>query len=137
MKDNDLSAAPTHRYWVLSDVVFAKVESSEVRKAGWFRKTETIHTAHMPDLRAMSELWRWSSRYGVRLELIFVGEDDAPALWESLVKAANPFSDFIEFENINDVVGLMDYRPDLLGVIDVPERSAYYGGRGLTMQELR
>lgn len=137
MKDNDLSAAPTHRYWVLSDLIFTKVESSEVKKSGWFRKTETITVTRAPDLRVLSELWRWSSRYGVRLELIFVGEDDAAGLWDSLLKAANPFSDYIEFERINDVVGLMDYRPDLLGVIDVPERSAFYGGRGLTMQELR
>lgn len=137
MKDNDLSAAPTPRFWVMSDLVFTKVESSEVKKAGWFRKTETITVTRAPDLRVMSELWRWSSRLGVRLELIFVGESDASGLWDSLLKAANPFSDYIEFETINEVVSLLNYRPDLLGVIDVPDRSAFYGGRGLTMQELR
>lgn len=140
MKDNDLSDAPTPRYWVLADVVFTAVEKTDLRKMGWFRKREVNHVTYTPDIRTMSVLWQWSARMGVRLELIFHGDffEDTPQLWDALDKSsANPFSDYIEFETINDVVGLLPYRPDLRGVIDIPERAAYYGGLGLTMANLR
>jgi hypothetical protein len=77
---------------------------------------------------------------GVRLELVFLGDLvlDAPELWDLLeAGAANAFNDWHCFERVDQVVAALPYRPDLLGVIDVPSRAAVYGGRGMTVGSLR
>lgn len=142
MKGNDLDNRPTPRYYVMAEVVFERRESTEVLKKGRWRKKETEHTVvtWIPDLAAMSELWRFSDRMGVRLELVFIGELvlDAPELWELLDSAsANPFNDWHCFERIDQVAAILPYRPDLLGVIDVPSRYMAFGGRGMVVGSLR
>lgn len=138
MKDNDLSAAPTKRYWVTADVVFHAVEVTDEKKTGWFRSLRTERVTYTPNLSILSMLWQWSASLGVRMELVFFGDltTGAPELWRSLDGAANPFSDYFVFGRINDVVNMLPYRSDLMGVIDIPDRSAYYGGKGLTIANL-
>lgn len=138
MKDNDLSDAPTRRYWVTSDVVFVATEITEEKKTGWFRSLRTERVTYTPNLGILNMLWQWSSKAGVRMELVFFGDlvADAPGLWDTLDGVVNPFSDYLVFGRINDVVNMLPYRSDLMGVIDIPERSAYYGGKGLTIASL-
>lgn len=140
MKDNDLSNRPTQRYWVLADVVFRSGETTTItKKTGWFKSLRTERITVVPDLRVMSLLWQWSASAGVRVELVFVGDlaDNAEALWEMLEKsAANPFSDWHVLFDTNMILDMLPYRPDLLGVIDLPERSGRWGGRGLTLANL-
>lgn len=138
MQDNDLSAAPTPRYWVTADVVFAASESTETKKSGWFGWVRSDHVVYTPDLRTLSALWQWSQRLGCRLELLFFDEQarDAHDLWESLDFAANPFNEHFVFGTVNDAVAMLPYRSDLLGVIDRPDRVLVWGGKGLTMASL-
>jgi len=140
MQSGDLSNAPTFRYYVTAEVVFHKAEKSEESKTGWFSRMLNRKVAWTPNLRVLSHLWRWSSNIGARLELVFYGDlaEDAEFLWELLEKsAANPFSDWHEFESPRQVQSILPYRPDLMGVIDLPERSAMYGGRGLRLEDIR
>lgn len=139
MKGNDLSAEPTRRYYVLSDVVFMKHSKLE-KEQGFLKKFLRHKITWMPDLVALAQLWQFSSKHGVRLELIFVGEDakEAPELWELLDKgAANPFSDWVGFEQHQDIARSLAYRPDLLGVVDTPDRVPMYGGRGMLIDGMR
>lgn len=138
MKDNDLSAAPTQRFWVTGDVVFARETETETKKTGWFNSLRSERVLVTPDLATMSRLWQWSATSGVRMELIFFGDltADAPGLWQMLDQVANPFSDYLVFEDINAVVKQIPFRPDLMGIIDLPSRSAMYGGKGLTTASL-
>jgi hypothetical protein len=126
----------------MAEVVFERKESVEVHQEGRWRKKEVEHTVitWIPDLRAMSELWRFSDRMGVRLELVFIGELvlDAPELWDLLeTSSACPFNDWHAFEHHGQVASVLPYRPDVLGVIDIPSNTAIYGGRGLTIASLR
>jgi hypothetical protein len=139
VKGGDLDNAPTLRYFVTAEVVFRKVEQDETKKQGWLRTMFSKRVVWVPDLGVLSWLWRWSSAQGVRLELVFAGEmvQDAVVLWKMLEEgAANPFADMQLFEDADAVAALIPYRPDLLGVIDLPDRSARYGGRGMTMEML-
>lgn len=140
MMGNDLSNAPTRRYWVISDAVLMVDTTVDEKKSRWWKRGQTkeVHERTVPDLAALSKLWRWSSLQGVRLDLVFVGDTSAaPTLWEMLDRgSANPFADWVPYENFSGVTRDMAYRPDVLGVIDIPERSAIYGGRGLTMNEV-
>jgi hypothetical protein len=137
MQDNDLSSAPTRRIWVLSDVVL-DITEEEVEERRWFRYTSQTKRIVGPDLGALSRLWRWSSSVGLRLELIFVSEPSAPEVMDMLDRgAANPFSDYHVFEFRKDVANVLPYRPDIAGVIDSPEYTAMYGGRGLLLEVVR
>lgn len=140
MKGGDLSNAPTYRYWVTAEVCFHKDESESSEKKGWFSNVFRQKVLLTPDLRVLSHLWRWSSRLGVRLELVFMGElaQDAIDMWDLLEKsAANPFNDWVAMESPQDIQKTLPFRPDIAGIIDLPERSAYYGGRGLRLENLQ
>lgn len=139
MKDNDLSAAPTPRYYVLSDVVFRMKETTVVKRK-MLRTSTSTEWVVSPDMAVLSLLWRFSEKMGVRMELIFVGEravEMAPGLWEMLDEtAANPFNDWQAMENYHGILRDLPYRPDILGVIALPTDSAHFGGRGLTIANL-
>lgn len=138
MKGNDLSNAPTRRFWVISDVVLVK-DTQVTEKKRWWGSTKTEkHEVTVPDMAALSLLWRWANALEVRLELLFVGDtSEAPMIWDMLEKsAANPFNDWLAFETFSAVAERLPYRPDLMGVLDTPERSAVYGGKGMTIREV-
>lgn len=140
MKGNDLSADPTRRYLVLSDAVFQKITKLEKNKQGFLKVLNWKKVTWMPDLAALAQLWQFSSKHGVRLELVFVGQDarEAPGLWDMLDKgSANPFSDWVGYEEHTDISRSLAYRPDILGVVDLPERVSMYGGRGTLLEGLR
>ena len=140
MKDGDLSAAPTARYFVVADVVLRRSVDHSSARTGLFSRTTTERVVLVPDLAVLSTLWRWSSAVGARLELVFYGTrtTDAGTTWDLLERsAANPFSDWHVFDSPQEVQDLLPYRPDLLGIVDVPQRTAVYGGRGLTVENLR
>lgn len=140
MKGNDLSNSPTYRYWVVSDVVL-DVEVEERPKPWWkFGKNSTEVNRTVPNLAVLSKLWKWSSNVGVRLELVFVEEFQAVhavETWDLLEKtSSNPFSDWMAFETYSDMSGVLPFRPDLLGIIDIPNRVGIYGGRGMTVGQI-
>lgn len=140
MQGGDLSSAPTYRFWVAAEVVFHKDESSETKKTGWFSSLLSTKVMWVPDLRVLSHLWRWSSSLGVRLELIFIGDlaADAVAMWDLLDHSgANPFNDWHVMESPKAIQEVLPFRPDIAGVIDMPERSAFYGGRGRRLEQLQ
>jgi hypothetical protein len=139
MKDNDLSASLTRRYWVLSDVVFVSRETVVTKKSGWFGKETSIETITVPDMAVLSLLWRFSERMGVRMELVFLGEHavGAPGMWDLLERtAANPFTDWHAIEKYDQILRDIPFRPDLMGIIASPIDSARFGGRGLTIANL-
>ena len=140
MRGNDLSNEPTRRYWVVVDAVLVADTSVEEKKTRWWKRGQTTGYSRrmMPDLAVLSKLWRWSASQGVRLELLFVeNTGDASAVWDMLEKgAANPFSDWLPYESFGKIAHDIAYRPDLLGIIDIPERCAIYGGKGLTVNEV-
>ena len=140
MKGGDLDNQPQYRYWVLAEVCFDRDEQTEESKRGWLKTMFSHRVIWTPDPAAMSELWRFSHEYGVRMELVFVGDmaKDATYLWDSIEKqAANPFSDYHVIESIDKVVKQVPYRPDILGYIDLPSRYMAYGGKGAVIGALR
>lgn len=140
MKGGDLDNRPTHRYLVMAEAVFVKNERQEEEKRGWFRTMFSKRVVWIPNRAALSELWRFSSNHGVRMELAFVGElaQDATYLWEALDRdSANPFNDWHVFESIDNVVEQIPFRPDILGYVDTASRYMVYGGKGLTVGALR
>lgn len=138
MKGGDLSDRPTYRYLVSCDAVFQRIEDS-VPRMPWQRWFHIKRGQMIPDPVALSELWNFSARLGVRLELFFVGDDcrSAPDLWEELSRTTNPFNDWHAVESMETIISQIPFRPDILGYVDIPSRTALFGGKGLTVNNLR
>lgn len=139
MQGNDLSSAPTSRGMVVSDVFLNREDHADEERRlfrSMFRKRSIV----VPDLAVLSQLWRWSSAQGVRLEALFIGSEatDAVSVWDMLDRStANPFTDWHVFENYSSVAHVLPFRPDVLWIVDIPARTAIYGGKGITVEHLR
>lgn len=133
MKNGDISNVSSPQVIVTTDVVVNLVEAEErkllVRKREF--KIGNINT--LP----LNTLWRASSDYGLSLELAGFEEEG----WTELLlekafekferRVVNPFNYWQLYENRDEVVGLLPYRPNLKAVIDVPDQVARYGSAGV------
>ena len=133
MKGGDISNVSSLQVVCLTDVVIALVEE-ETRKL-LSKKLE--YKIGNIDLQNANKLWNLANKYGVSLEL--AGYEDQGWTEELLDKAfdklekrvVNPFNYWQLYENRDEVVGLLPYRPYLKGVIDMPDKVARYGSAGV------
>ena len=91
------------------------------------------------DRRMLNRLWRYTDRFPIRLELVNFGVSQQKATERhDLIdqRGMNPFNYSIAYENIEELLVDLPFRPDILGVIDIPDNQARYGGRGLGVDHL-
>lgn len=85
---------------------------------------------------ALSNFWRFSQKYGYSLELIGFGytKKEMKEIQEDLDNlGTNPFNYFLSYKTISDFVGELPYRPELVGVVDTPDRGLRYGSKYIDM----
>lgn len=134
MQGNDLSAAPTRRIWVTAPVVLID-GTEEVEEKHWFRTTTRERRLVGPNLAVLSRLWQWSEGLGLRLELVFFREAQADTIWLVLERgSANPFADYLTYYDRVNAAHELAFRPDVVGVIDLPEYTSAWGKRGLGIE---
>jgi hypothetical protein len=82
--------------------------------------------------QALSLFWRYAERYNYVLELVGFGytkkemkeiQDDLDNL------GTNPFNYYVAYQSISDLVRELPYRPELMGVVDLPDRGLRYGSK--------
>ena len=134
VQGNDLDNSLPQRIFVVSEVVFHQErvdQKTRLRRS----KRKTLHVA---DGAVLSKLWRYSSDSGCRLELVFIGREaqDAVGLWDELDRGLNPFVGWSVFETVSMLASALPYRPDLIAVVDIPVRTAVYGGKGVRLEDL-
>lgn len=81
---------------------------------------------------ALSKFWDFSYKMGVVLELVTFGmfQKEADEVLEDLNNlGTNPFSYVKAYDAVSVLVSEMPYRPELLGVVDIPERALRYGSK--------
>lgn len=133
MKGGDISNVSSPQVIVTTDVVIKLI--GEETGVLFLKKTEY----KLGDIQVLeaNKLWQVSSNYGLSLEL--AGFADQGWTEELLDKAfeklerrvVNPFNYHQLYESVDELVGLIPYRPNLKGVIDLPERVARYGSAGV------
>lgn len=133
MKNGDISNVSSPQVIVTTDVV-VKLRETESRKL-LIKKVEY----KIGDLEVLSlnRLWKVSGDYGISLELAGFEEEG----WNELLleqafekferRVVNPFNYWQLYENREEVVGLLPYRPNLKAVIDTPDKVARYGSAGV------
>jgi hypothetical protein len=84
------------------------------------------------DRLVLNHFWLFTSRNGVNLELFDTdcSQDDMDSVMEDLERIGlNPFRWASAYDSVQQLVDEMPYRPELLGVIDLPERAFRYGSK--------
>jgi hypothetical protein len=128
----DIANAIPRRILVTLRAITSKNETVS-KKFLWFGKTTTVKQEF--DREALSILWRFVEKTGVSLELIVFEEDsvddgEAMALLESF--GTSPINYAMYYKTDDDLLEDLPYRPEVLGVLDLPDRSARYGGWAIT-----
>jgi hypothetical protein len=97
------------------------------------KKVETFNRS------TLSRLYVFSQRVGYTLELVSFShtEEQLEALVDKLdKKGTNPFRYFTVYEAIDHLVQELPYRPEVVGVLDLPTRLLRYGHWGMDFSQL-
>jgi hypothetical protein len=135
----DISNETPPRIIVVIDVV-VKSEVSEKRRV-LLPSSEERKIVGLNNL-ALSHLWNVANKFGLSVELAgFSSELWTPAQLDTIMdrldrRGANPFNYSEVYLDIDDFVAELPYRPNLKGVIDLPERVARYGSKGVELYNL-
>lgn len=138
MKNGDISNVSSPQVISTTNVVIKLVEE-ETRR---LLSRQISYKVGNVELLAANKLWLLSNNYGISLEL--AGFQDEGWTEELLDKAfeklerrvVNPFNYWQLYENVDELVATLPYRPNLKGVIDIPDRVARYGSAGVELANL-
>lgn len=138
MKGGDIDNVASPQVICTTDVVITLLEV----EAGVLFLKKTEFKLGDIELLNVNSLWRTSNNYGISLEL--AGFEDQGWTEELLEKAferlerraVNPFNYYQLYSDVNELVGTLPYRPNLKGVIDIPDRVARYGSAGVEISRL-
>jgi hypothetical protein len=97
------------------------------------KRTETFNRS------ILSRLYVFSQRVGYTLELVSFNntEEQLEVVTEKLDKmGTNPFRYFTSYTAIDHLVNELPYRPEVIGVLDLPTRLLRYGHWGMDFSQL-
>lgn len=135
MKNGDISNELPRRIIVVSDI-FLTVELKIEKKLKFFPVPKVDEKIRR---EILSYLYLYTTKNGVTLELASFDLDQ-----EELGKTVdvldsmgtNPFRYFSAYDSVNHLVAELPYRPEVIGVLDTPNRLLSYGHWGLDIQSL-
>lgn len=81
---------------------------------------------------ALSLFWRFAEKFGYSLELVSFEHtpEELERVREDLDNlGTNPFNYYNAYHVIADLVAELPYRPELVGVVDIPSRALRYGSK--------
>jgi len=135
MRNGDISNELPKRVLVVSDV-FLMVELNVKKK---YKLIPFVQVEKKIRRDILSSLYLYTTNRGVTLELVSYGLTDEQ-LSETMDYldnlGTNPFRYFSSYESINHLVNELPYRPEIVGVIDVPSNLLRYGHWGLDFNNI-
>jgi len=135
MKNGDISNELPKRILVTTDA-FSIVDSTIVKK---FKIIPKVHKELRIRQDILSRLYLFTTRQGVTLELIsydFETEELEELMLTLDAMGTNPFRYCRAYDSIEGVVNHLAYRPEVLGVIDLPKNLLRYGHWGMDFNYL-
>jgi len=135
MLKGDISNELPQRVLVVADV-FLNVDVEVTKRFKVFSVSKTNKTIRR---ELLSSLYLTTTRRGITLELISfdLSEEQLAEVIDFLdKKGTNPFRYFMSYGSIDELVRELPYRPEVVGVLDTPNRLLRYGHGGLDFNSL-
>jgi len=138
MKDGDISNDSSPQVICVIDLVVGVIQ--EETKSFLTKKT-TSKVGNI-DLQNANKLWVMSNKYEISLELAAFEsegwtEDLLDKAFEKLERrVVNPFNYWQLYEDSQELVAGLPYRPNLKAVLDIPGRVAQYGSAGVQIDNI-
>lgn len=135
MKNNDLSNELTKRIIVTADV-FSR-EEPDVKKI--LGVIPVVSKKRVVDIPILSRLYLFADRSGTTLELATfdMSNEEADLFIEELDEiGSNPFRYHAAYGSPEKLSAQLPYRPEVRGVLDLPQRLLAYGHWGMDMSQL-
>ena len=135
MQGNDISNALPQRILVTTDVITDEYESTSKKFKIIPVKTKRKDYNRM----VLSHLYLYTTRKGITLELISFDRNDKQMVELMLYLdkvGTNPFRYGSSYSSVDKLVAELPYRPEVIGVIDIPSRLLRYGRWGLDFPSL-
>ena len=132
MYKGDISNACTRRVLVTTDGIL-NWETS-VKKV--FKIIPKIEKKYTFNSQILSRIYLWATRSEYTYELVSfdMTEDELDDLIEHLEKiGTNPFRYATVYSSIDHLVAELPYRPEVVGVMDRPDRLLRYGSWGMDL----
>lgn len=137
MRYGDLSNEVPKRILITTDL-FMDVSVTYVRKKRLsFKKIKKQHVDMRREL--LSKLYLFNDRSPYNLELIsfdFNHEELSQIMDELDIAGTNPFRYFTPYDSIEQLMSDLPFKPEVVGVIDKPERLLRYGSWGLDLTRI-
>jgi hypothetical protein len=128
MRGGDISNDTPGRVIATIDCFIDK-EIVERRTLGLFKRAEIEYQYNRAYI---SRLWHFSANSGVVLELAGFGysQESMDQVLEDLNNlGTNPFGYAKAFADIDELIAELPYRPELIGVVDIPGNALRYGSK--------
>jgi hypothetical protein len=135
MYKGDLSNALPRRYLVHLDLV--RTSTPEIKKL--LGVIPTLKQNYSYNNALLSRFYLHTTKVGDTLELFSTDlkQEELDGMMDYLDRiGTNPFRYYTAYESVDHVVAELPYRPELLGVVDIPQRLLRYGHWGLQYTEL-
>ena len=135
MKHGDLSNALPQRILVVADV-FLQIDVTVKKK---FKVIPVVSNDWKFKREVLSRLYLVTGNRGITLELVSFSmtDEDLNLVMDRLSElGTNPFRYSTSYASITDLVNELPYRPEVIGVLDRPDRLLRYGHWGLDFTSL-
>jgi len=135
MRNGDISNELPRRVLVVTDVITET--ELVIKKKLRFLKVPEYKKHIRRDV--LSRFYLYTTHREVTLELISYDLDsqELESFMDAIDKAGtNPFRYFSSYGSINDLMAELPYRPEVVGVIDKPDKLLRYGHWGLEFNRL-
>lgn len=138
MKNGDISNVSSPQVVCVTDVVIGILE---VETKSFLSKKTSFKIGNI-DLQNANKMWVMSNKYEISLELAgFESEGWTEELLEKAFeklerRVVNPFNYWQLYEDADELVAGLPYRPNLKAVIDIPSRVARYGSAGVEIDNI-
>lgn len=120
-------------------ITYEALTTEETTPKKFLGVTTGSKTTRRFDRSVLSLLWRYTDRVPVMVEMVNYGVDDeeATARLDKLdAMGTNPVNYSLAIADIDSLLAELPYRPEVLGVVDIPENQARYGLRGMGLDHL-
>ena len=136
MRKGDISNELPKRVIILADT-FVQMEMKITRKK--FKVIPVTSTNIELNRTMLSRMYMFAQNIGYTLELasFSLSDEDLQKLVDKLDQmGTNPFRYFTHYSSVESLVDELPYRPEVVGVLDIPSRMLRYGHWGLDFNQL-